>query len=212
MILQEHHKTYAVKCFAQYMTCDEVATAFMNKFPEDLPKPPTEGNEKLSADEQAKLDKHIDEELNHYKKLYFENDREHGIQKFKKDLPELTERITSEYQEPIDKETEREHKLRVKSKISNQLRRYNIDHIEFPKKYKELFNQTRAEYETHLLNLGDQKGEFFNKELQKMFAVTEKRLIEEKDPNKIIAIIRLKLQLLTVMQKQELSKEKQALS
>ena len=207
MILQEHHKTYAVKCFAQFMTRDEVATAFMNKFPEDLPKSPTVDNEKLSADEQAKLDKHIKEELRNYEKLYFNNDPMHGAQKFKKDIPELTEQITKEYQEPIDKETEKEHELRVKNKISNQLRRYNIDHIEFPKKYKELFNQTRAEYETHLLNLGDQKGEFFNKELQKMFAVTEKRLIEEKDPNKIIAIIRLKLQLLTVMQKQEQSKE-----
>lgn len=184
MILQEHHKTFAVKCFAQYMTCDEVTTTFMDKFPEDLPKPPTEVNEKLSADEQAKIDHYIAEELDHYRKLYFDRDRNHGLQKFKKDTPELTERIVREYQEPIDKETEREHKLRVKNKISNQLRRYNIDHIDFPKKYKELFNQTRAEYETHLLNLGDQKGEFINKELQKMFAVTEKRLIEEKDQTK----------------------------
>lgn len=207
MILQEHHKTYAVKCFAQYMTCDEVATEFMNKFPEDLPNPPTKDDEKLSADEQAKLDEHIKEELKNYQKLYINNHHLDGVQKFKKDTPELTEQITKEYQEPIDKEAEREHKLKVKSKIANQLRRYNIDHIEFPKKYKELFNQTRAEYETDLLNLGAQKAEFISKELQKLFAVTEKRLIQEKDPNKVIAIIRLKIQLLTLMSKQEKTQE-----
>ena len=203
MILQEHHKTFAVKCFAHFMTRNEVVIAFMNEFPEDLPKSPTESNENLSANEQAKIDNHIAKELDQYKGFYLRTDFNRGIQKFKKDLPKLTEEIVKKYHEPRDKEIDEEHKRKVKRKISDQIRRYNIDHIEFPKKYKELFEQTRQEYVNHLLNIENENGDFLKKELQKMFAITEKQLCVEKDPNKILAIIRLKLQLLNTMVKQQ---------
>ncbi len=207
MIFQEHHKTYVVTCFAKFMTRNEVVIAFMNEFPDDLPKSPSENNENLTVDEQAKIDKHINAELDQYKALYFEMDHNLGIQKFKKDLPELTEQIVKKYQEPRNKEIDEQHKRNVKREISNQIRRYNIDHSDFPKKYKELFDQTRKEYVTHLLNIGKEKGDFFKQELQKMMVITEKRLCAEKDPNRIIAIIKLKLQLLNTFAKQEQSKE-----
>ena len=40
MILQENHKEFAVKCFAEYMQRSDVAHAFMQEFEHDLPKPP----------------------------------------------------------------------------------------------------------------------------------------------------------------------------
>ncbi len=40
MTLQDHHKEFAVKCFAEYMTHSDVAHAFMQEFEHDLPKPP----------------------------------------------------------------------------------------------------------------------------------------------------------------------------
>ena len=40
MKLQEHHKEFAVKCFAKYMQRSDVADAFMLEFEHDLPKPP----------------------------------------------------------------------------------------------------------------------------------------------------------------------------
>ena len=46
-----------------------------------------------------------------------------------------------EYQYKVDK-----HWQKVRENLRNQLRRYDINHQEFPQKYKELFNQTRKEY------------------------------------------------------------------
>ena len=40
MNLQEHHREFAVKCFAEYMQRSDVAHAFMQEFEHDLPKPP----------------------------------------------------------------------------------------------------------------------------------------------------------------------------
>ena len=40
MKLQEHHREFAVKCFAEYMQRSDVAHAFMLEFEDDLPQPP----------------------------------------------------------------------------------------------------------------------------------------------------------------------------
>ena len=39
MILQEQHKQFAVKCFAQFMTRAQVDNAFIEELQDELPKP-----------------------------------------------------------------------------------------------------------------------------------------------------------------------------
>ena len=39
MIGQEHHRHFAVKCFAQFMTRTQVVKAFMEEFQDKLPRP-----------------------------------------------------------------------------------------------------------------------------------------------------------------------------
>ncbi len=39
MILQENHKEFTVKCFAEYMKPRDVVKVFLQEFENDLPKP-----------------------------------------------------------------------------------------------------------------------------------------------------------------------------
>ncbi len=53
MKLQEHHKEFAVKCFAEYMQRSDVAHTFLQEFENDLPKPQPPPPELPNYDEEA---------------------------------------------------------------------------------------------------------------------------------------------------------------
>ncbi len=54
MKLQEHHREFAIKCFAEYMQRSVVAHAFILTFQHDLPKPPHVLGERTEGDTKTR--------------------------------------------------------------------------------------------------------------------------------------------------------------
>ena len=67
------------------------------------------------------------------------------IQKFWDDI-QIPEQVPDN-QDPDEYHYQIEQHLQdFREKLRNQIRRYDINHQEFPEKYKELFNKTRKDY------------------------------------------------------------------
>lgn len=163
MKLQERHNEFAVKCFARYMTRQQVADAFIQEFAHDLPQPPPEpkfnrheSNQTYQTEKQAHIDKYMIDLQQEYQKIHGEDAEKH----FQEDFQQLQQELSVEYEKafPQDVKKERtdqlnehemqvkEHYKKLKKELSNQLRRFNIAHTQFPEKYRQLFNQAREEF------------------------------------------------------------------
>ena len=213
MILEEKHKEFAVKCYAQFMTRTEVTDAFIEEFPDDLPTPIPE----LPSDDQNDTDHTtVEDELEKeqyfaiaYAQLAHKYQNIYGSDaetKLEQDIPRLNEQIENEYAQVIEKLHNKthaeklkmyyqqlsEHEQEVKRGISNQLRRFNITHRIFPKKYRDLFNQTRKEYLNSSYRSEEiQRAETVTTELETLYGYVKQRVFQEGDPKAAAANVRL---------------------
>ena len=159
MKLEEKHKEFVVKCFARFMTLTTIVDAFMDEFEDDLPQPdisdlPTldEWMAELLEDEaeQAAKLKMMNESIERNREAYTE---EYGA--------EADERLNQEALEEYNFDCEMEHSQYCRTKreealakhekelpesLFNRFRRLDIDHRQFPDKYKALFHKTRDEF------------------------------------------------------------------
>ncbi len=62
MILEEKHKEYAIKCFAQFMTRSEVTDAFMQEFRHDIPQPPPDTELTKKQASNTSIDDQLDKD------------------------------------------------------------------------------------------------------------------------------------------------------
>ena len=166
MYLQAKHKEFAVRSYAKFMTRKQVAQAFIKEFPHDLPKPEPKPKKPERNDQSTQ---EIEQEKAQFISLkslqkQAEYDITYGNQaqeKFKEHMPQIQKGIEEEYAQWIqNRQPDYEEKLQdyqqqlakyekeVQRIVSNRLRRYNITNTEFPKKYINLFNQTRLEFLT----------------------------------------------------------------
>ena len=158
MKLEEKHKEFVVKCFAHFMTLTQIVDAFMEEFEADLPPPdmsevptfeeimarPLSGKQ---AEEQLES---INEFIEIYKEEYKE---EYGDEADKR----LNEDALSDYDvargvdvliycEKVENQVLAKHEKELRESLFNRFRRLDIDHGQFPDKYKALFNETREEF------------------------------------------------------------------
>ena len=67
------------------------------------------------------------------------------MQQFHDDIPKPPQMQQNQDPEEYNYQEE-QHRKSIREELRNQLRRYDIRHQEFPKKYRELFHQARHEY------------------------------------------------------------------
>ena len=211
MNLQEHHREFAVKCFAEYMQRSDVAHAFMQEFEHDLPKPPPPpeppnfeeeiaGVEyQFSREEYIKnnmdeissryfkmygIDAHIKrkkEEANYIEKFKLEFDKE-----WQKERKKMYQEHLSEYQLILDN-----HYMQIHKELSNQLRRLNITHTQFPEKYRKLFNESRDAFlkskrDNNMTDAGLAQDDNIQQELETIYGHVKNLVFSEKEPKEVL--------------------------
>ena len=211
MNLQEHHREFAVKCFAEYMQRSDVAHAFMQEFEHDLPKPPPPpeppnfeeeiaGVEyQFSREEYIKnnmdeissryfkmygIDAHIKrkkEEANYIEKFKLEFDKE-----WQKERKKMYQEHLSEYQLILDN-----HYMQIHKELSNQLRRLNITHTQFPEKYRKLFNESRDAFlkgkrDNNMTDAGLTQDDNIQQELETIYGHVKNLVFSEKEPKEVL--------------------------
>ena len=211
MILQENHKEFAVKCFAEYMQPREVAHAFMLEFEDDLPQPPPPpelpnyDEEIAGVDYQLSRNEYVKEKMDEMRMRYYKlydldahnkrkKDEAYYIEKFemdfdkewKKDREKMYEEQLTEYQLILDN-----HYRKIRRKLSDQLRRLNITHTRFPEKYRQLFNESRDAFlkgkiDDNMTDVGLTQEENIQQELEIIFGHVKNLMFLEKEPKEVL--------------------------
>ncbi len=211
MKLQDHHREFAVKCFAEYMQRSDVAHAFMQEFEHDLPKPPPPPElpnceeEIAGVEYQFSKNEFVKNKMDEIKSRYFdmygidshikrEKDEAYYIEKFKlefdkewkKEREKMHEEQLSEYQLILEN-----HYMQIHKELSNQLRRLNIMHKQFPEKYRKLFNESRDAFlkskrDNNITDVGLTQDDNIQQELETIFGHVKYLMFSEKEPKEIL--------------------------
>ncbi len=90
------------------------------------------------------------------------------MQEFQDDIPKYPQ--MQQNQDPEEyKYQEEQHRKSIREKLRNQLRRYDINHREFPKKYRELFYKAQNEYVAKYINQEKKGSENIIQELDALY-------------------------------------------
>ena len=212
MKLQEKHKEFAVTCYARFMTRAEVVEAFIEEFSDDLPEPPpipefpyTEESYANDDSIEARLtkDKFIADSLADYGGRYDKAYGNNSTAKFNEDLEKIHAEIEQAYK-PTDNLAEekrkhitnhqnmvKNHNEKVKRSLSNQLRRFNINHRQFPDKYRNLFDEIRKEYFSSYRSENLQNTDNVALELETLYCYVKQRIFNEANPKEIMNHVNL---------------------
>ncbi len=211
MTLQDHHKEFAVKCFAEYMQRSDVTHAFMQEFEHDLPKPPPPPEppnyeeEIAGVEYQFNRNEYIKNNMKEITSRYFniygidshiklEKEEAYYIEKFKldfdkewkKEREKMHEEQLSEYQLILDN-----HYMQIHKELSNQLRRFNITHTRFSEKYRNLFNESRDAFlkgkiDDNMTDVSLTHDDNIQQELEIIFGHVKNLMFLEKEPKEIL--------------------------
>ncbi|MCG9126244.1 hypothetical protein JT359_01465 [Candidatus Poribacteria bacterium] len=161
MRLEEKHKIFAVKGFAQFMKLSEIVASFMDKFDDEIMQI---CDINLETEEQF-FERFVAEQSI----VYYNDGLDLGIQDAEDHAP-------SAYAETV-----RKMQKKASKHISARLRRFNINHRQFPNKYTDLFNKTRdlyiAKYKCNNLHQLD----ILSDELGTLYGLAKSRAFEEGD-------------------------------
>ena len=206
MILKEHHKEFAIKAFAKFMTRKQVVNAFIQEFPNDLPKPPQPPQIENPNTSKEGLETEKEQFINSYlhDKIYSQYKDKYGDkadEQWEKDLSSLKDEVEKVYDQTFPEGTEAQQKKQMweyqdqlknyqkqlKIDLSNQLRRYNITHPKFPKKYRSLFHKFRQEhYQNFYHNETKQTPDTINKELNILYGVAKEQVFLAQEAQHVI--------------------------
>ena len=201
MIFKQHHKEFAIKAFAQFMTCKQVVEAFIQDFPNDLPKPPKPQQVQITQEMREEYNKERDDHIDNFlhTKVYNEYKEEFGEkadEQFEEDSPKLREQLIESYEQKFPLDTKslqaesnaeyewqlKDYHKQLKIDLSNQLRRFNITHPTFPKKYRGLFDRYRQEYyQNFYLNETNKTADILNKELTTLYGLAKEKAFLKQD-------------------------------
>ena len=120
MRLKAHHKEFVVECYAKFMKRADIVETFVEMFPDYI--------EELCSEHFRTRDEHI-------QKMLESNEQKHHT---KQKRIELFHEEYDGYIGPII--------VHLKRKLSTQIRRFHIDHPQFPKQYIDLFHNARQEH------------------------------------------------------------------
>ena len=201
MKLQEEHKKFVVEHFARFMKLTDIVETFMEEFEADLPPPKIEevpSVEELfeacleldeDGEKQEFIDTFIEAHTEEFQKEYGDAaDQkldEQALEEY--ELDRRREARTNYYQLQEEAEAAHERQLEeLRQNLFNRFRRLNIDHPQFPNKYRALFKETREEYcenyRSHSLN----NPEDLARELETLYGY-HKQLIFQLDDPKVLS-------------------------
>ena len=158
MKLEEKHKEFVVKCFARFMTLTQIVDAFMEEFEDDLPPPdipdllPFEEwmGDPIPDEDDLEKQGFIEDFTRNHQKAYKEKYGDEADERFNQDLLEAyqveCERDYAQYCEILRRNELPQHHAQLRNILFNRFRRLDIDHVQFPDKYKALFSETRDEF------------------------------------------------------------------
>lgn len=167
MQLQDHHIKFVVKRYAQFMNRSEIIEDFIHTFSDDI--------QDLCGIPYTDEAKYLDGYVKRLRKKEA-NDEDAWILDYDEHLTN-GEELFSKKKEP---KNEKIHDI-----LSARFRRLNINHIQFPKKYRELFHDERKAYlqglQTNCLSNPYETIE----ELESLYQVAKKQIVEENDIKQI---------------------------
>lgn len=118
--LKEDHKEFIVECYAKFMKRADIVETFVEMFSDYI--------EELCIEYYKTRDDYIQSMLEIGHEIGYS--REKRIELFHEEYDSNIEHII----------------VHLKRKLSTQIRRFHIDHPQFPKQYIELFNNVRQEH------------------------------------------------------------------
>ena len=206
MKLQENHKEFAVRCYAKYMKTIDIVDAFMEKFQHDLPQPPPEPEppnyeqEVTGIDYQFNRDEFIAKNMENVEKRYIKTYGDQAGKKLEEDSEKLIEEFGNDFEKDWEKVRQRKrneqmdkyetevnnYNRSLKNNLSNQLRRLNITHTQFPEKYRQLFNQTRSEFFQSHINEDLLNNKNIRHELEIIYGYVKNLIFQEKTPQEVL--------------------------
>ena len=167
MQLQDHHKKFVVKRYAQFMDLSEIIEDFIHTFRDDI--------EAICGIRYIDEAKYLDAYVKRLRKEE-ENDEHEWVLDYDEHLKDGEELFL--------KEKGRQNK-RIHDMLSTRFRRLNISHTRFPQKFRKFFHDERKKYFQDL-----QTGCLDNpykaiEELDSLYKLAKKQIVEEDDIEKI---------------------------
>ena len=209
MKLEEKHKEFVVKCFARFMTLTEILGAFMEEFEDDLPPPDMSDIPTL---DQWMADLLIDE-IEQAEKLRFINEFiERNQEEYKEEYGDkanekLNQEALEEYEFDCEmahigycnrrrEEALAKHEKQFQENLFNRFRRLDIDHRQFPDKYKALFHNTRDEFCANYRIPDLNVPENVVRELETLYGFQKQRIFQHRNSKDVMQHITLAHQIL----------------
>ena len=211
MKLKEKHKQFVVKSFACFMKLTDIVDTFIEEFEDELPSP--------EIPEMANVDEFLSQPLTdewihtraqfiaRYTKKHAKTfDAEYGKDADKKlnesALAAFEEKLKSEctavYKEQLN-ETVTGHQKQLRQDLFNQFRRLNINHRQFPEKYRDLFNQARDEFCANYRNLNLTTATNIAQELETLYGHQKQCIFEAEYPEEATKHVTLAHQILKTL-------------
>ena len=211
MKLKEKHKQFVVISYARFMKLTDIVDAFIEEFEDELPTP--------EIPEMPNIDKIMAEPLNdselhsrsefiaaYLKKNLKAFDEEYGKEADKKLNESALAAFNAQRQDRYIKNyklyytRERaDHERQLRQELFNQFRRLNINHRQFPEKYRDLFNQTRDEYCANYRTSDLTTSANIAQELETLYGYQKQRVFQAEDPEEATKHVTLAHQILKTL-------------
>ena len=208
MKLEEKHKEFVVKCFARFMTLTQIVDAFMEEFEDDLPPADLSGlptiEELIEEDHgeeesQIKLE-FIDDFIEEHREIFEEKYGDKADEMLNEQaLEDYDVEYLQDYTNARDKLRNQiltAHKELLRENLFNRFRRLNIDHRQFPDKYKGLFHKTRDEFCDNYRIPDLDVPENIGRELETLYGFVRQRIFQHRNSKDVMQHVTLAHQIL----------------
>ncbi|MDE0018227.1 MAG: hypothetical protein OXU51_18745 [Candidatus Poribacteria bacterium] len=211
MKLKEKHKQFVVKSFASFMKLTDIVDAFIEEFEDELPPL---GIPDIPSIDQIMAEPLDDSELrsrSEFIAMYVKKNLKAFDEKYGKDTDEKlnasalaafnerrADRYIKNYQLYFNQERAAYEK-QLRQDLFNQFRRLDINHRQFPEKYRDLFNQTREQYCASYRVPDLTNPESLARELETLYGYQKQRLFQVENQTEITKHIGLAHQILKTL-------------
>ena len=161
MKLQERHKQFVIRGYAQFLNLSQIIDEFLHAFPDDI--------EALCGIPYVDENQFLDE--------YIAREQELALKKGEpEDYPELLWEAEDEYAEKIEPQIEEIRKI-----LASRFRRLDINHKRFPRKYRALFDQVQREHFQNLHTGSLENPKNVIEELETLYNLVRENIFEHQD-------------------------------